>query len=455
MATTRFAPSPTGHLHIGNLRTALLNFLVARQSGGRFILRFDDTDPERCRPEFIDSIKRDLDWLGLHWDALAYQSERTEHYENAMKFLTEKERIYECFETPEELARKRKLQRMAGRPPVYDREALNLTIEERHRLRIDHQSYWRFLLERERTEWRDRIQGTVSIDAASISDPVLRRADGLFLYTLASVVDDIEMGITDIVRGIDHATNTAAQIQIMRALDQPVPDFAHHSLMTGETGEPLAKRKGSYAIRQLRADGIEPTAILSYLAGIGTSGQADTVTDVSALCDGFDISAIGRSPVSVQPAELESANGRVLASLDFDAVAERLNEAGVADAAGAEFWNVVRENISRLEEARQWWLIFQNGTEADVEPSDLAFVTDALAILPDPPFGPNVWSEWTREVAKRSGRRGKALYLPLRKALTGRTDGPAMAEILPLLQKVNAIPDFATNDSRSQQVQRR
>lgn len=290
MTTTRFAPSPTGYLHVGNLRTALFNYMIARKAGGTFILRIDDTDPERSKPEYVDAIQEDLTWLGLTWDRIEYQSRRLDRYAEAADALRAAGRFYEAFETPTELDLKRKKQLNMGRPPVYDRAALALSEDEKAALRAERgQGVWRFKLDHERITWTDGILGDISIDAASVSDPVLIRGDGQVLYTIASVVDDTEMGVTHVVRGSDHVTNTATQIQIMAALGHGHPEFAHHSLLTGPQGEALSKRLGTLALRDLRAEGIEPMALLSLMARLGSSQPVEVAGSLEALIEGFEI----------------------------------------------------------------------------------------------------------------------------------------------------------------------
>jgi len=296
MTTTRFAPSPTGYLHVGNLRTALFNFLIARKAGGTFILRLDDTDPERSKQEYADGIMQDLEWLGLTWDRVERQSARLDRYAAAADDLRARDRFYEAFETPTELDLKRKKQLNMGKPPVYDRAALALSDDDKARLRAERSPHWRFLLNQTRIEWPDGILGDQSIDAASVSDPVLIRGDGQVLYTLASVVDDTEMGVTHVVRGADHVTNTATQIQIIEALGGTVPSFAHHSLLTGPQGEALSKRLGTLALRDLRDRGVEPMALLSLLARLGSSDPVEMRGSIEEMAEHFDISRFGAAP---------------------------------------------------------------------------------------------------------------------------------------------------------------
>ncbi len=441
--TTRFAPSPTGYLHVGNLRTALFNWLLARKAGGRFILRIDDTDPERSREEYVEAIREDLTWLGLGWDAEERQSARLDRYAAAADRLREMGRLYPCYETAAELELKRRRQLAMGRPPVYDRAALRLSEEERARLAAERPAYWRFRLDHERIEWDDAIQGHVSIDAASVSDPVLIRADGQVLYTLASVVDDAEMGITHVVRGADHVTNTATQIQIFRALGAEPPAFAHHSLLVGPQGEQLSKRLGSLAIRDLRAQGIEPMAILSLLARLGSSKPVEVARSLDELAEGFDLSSFNAAPTRFDPAELGPLSHRVLAGLPRAAVEAELEAAGVPEELRDAFWEAVRENCDSRADIARWWALCRDGAEPVVAEEDRAFVAEALRLLPPRPWDGETWRRWTEAVRAATGRKGRALFLPLRRALTGRDQGPDMARLMPLLQKVPRPEDVA------------
>ncbi|MCC5991694.1 MAG: glutamate--tRNA ligase [Rhodobacteraceae bacterium] len=435
---TRFAPSPTGYLHIGNLRTALFNYLIARKSGGDFILRLDDTDAERSKQEYIDAIKQDLDWLGLHWDRIEQQSKRLERYADAADKLREDGRFYECFETPAELDLKRKKQLNMGRPPVYDRAALALDDAAREKLRAERAGYWRFKLDQSRIEWEDGILGALSIDAASVSDPVLIRADGQVLYTLASVVDDMEMGVTHIVRGSDHVTNTATQIQIIEALGGTPPAFAHHSLLTGAQGEPLSKRLGTLSLRDLRAQGVTANALLSLLARLGSSQPVELRDGLDALAEGFDLAQFGAAPTKFDAQDLWPLTRADLQSRPYDAVAGDLAALGVPEDIAPAFWDVARENITRLDDLGEWWALCRDGAAPVIDPEDADFVEQALALLPPPPYGPGAWKDWTDAVKAQTGRKGKALFMPLRKALTGRAHGPDMSALMPLLARVPA-----------------
>ncbi|WP_147107192.1 glutamate--tRNA ligase [Tateyamaria sp. syn59] len=439
MTTTRFAPSPTGYLHIGNLRTALMNYLIARKAGGTFILRIDDTDPERSKEEYVDAIKQDMEWLGLQWDRVERQSERLDRYAAAADKLREIGRFYEAFETPTELDLKRKKQLNMGKPPVYDRAALNLSDDEKAALRAERgQGVWRFKLDHERIEWTDGIIGDVSIDAASVSDPVLIRGDGQVLYTLASVVDDTEMGVTDVVRGSDHVTNTATQIQIIEALGGSVPRFAHHSLLTGPQGEALSKRLGTLALRDLRAGGVEPMAVLSLLARLGSSDPVELRMDMEALIEGFDVGRFGTTPTKFDVADIDPLTSRYLQALPVEAVAADLDAAGVPEGQRDAFWSVIRENIDTRADIATWWALCRDGAEPVIEDEDKDFVTEAMAMLPEGPFDADTWGAWTGAVKAATGRKGRGLFMPLRLALTGQRHGPDMGSLMPLLQVVKA-----------------
>ncbi len=434
MTTTRFAPSPTGWLHIGNLRAALFNYAIARQAGGTFILRIDDTDQERSKDEYIQGIKDDLTWLGISWDRIEHQSKRMDRYDAAKQRLIDMGRLYECFETPTELDLKRKKQLNMGKPPVYDRAALDLSAAEKDTLRTERGSHWRFKLDHTRIEWADGIIGDISIDAASVSDPVLFKNDGQILYTLASVVDDTEMGITDVVRGSDHVTNTATQIQIIQALGGAVPRFAHHSLLTGPQGEALSKRLGTLALKDLRANGIAPQAILSLMARLGSSDPVELRSDIQDVVAGFDISKFGSAPTKFDAEDLKPLTARYLGTLSSQDVADVLTSAGVPDHLADAFWNVVRDNINTLDDVAGWWALFRDGATPLIADEDKDFVAQAFFLLDNPPYTADTWGSWTAAVKADTGRKGKGLFMPLRKAVTGRERGPEMADVMPLLQ---------------------
>lgn len=436
MTVTRFAPSPTGYLHIGNLRAALFNWLIARKAGGTFILRLDDTDPERSEERYADAIREDLEWLGLHWDREERQSLRLDRYDAAADRLRADGRLYEAFETPTELDLKRKKLLNMGRPPVYDRSALSLTDAEKDALRAERgKGHWRFKLDQTRIEWSDGILGDISIDAASVSDPVLIRGDGQYLYTMASVVDDMEMGITHVVRGSDHVTNTATQIQIIEALGGTPPGFAHHSLLTGPQGEALSKRLGTLALRDLRERGVEPMAILSLMARLGSSDPVELRSSLDEIIEGFDVGRFGSAPTKFDEADLGPLSARVIGAMPYVDVADAVRGLGVPDALAERFWGVVRENIETRAEAADWWSLFRDGSKPIIADEDKAFVADALALLPEPPYDAETWGTWTSAVKDATGRKGKALFMPLRLAVTGRQRGPEMADVMTLLQK--------------------
>jgi glutamyl-tRNA synthetase len=438
MTVTRFAPSPTGFLHIGNLRTALFNYVLARKTGGQFILRLDDTDQSRSKEEYVEGIREDLTWLGLTWDREERQSQRLARYSAAADTLRDKKRFYECFETPTELDLKRKKQLNMGKPPVYDRAALTLYEAERAKLRHDRAGHWRFLLDLERIEWTDGILGPLSIDAASVSDPVLIRGDGQVLYTLASVVDDIEMGVTHIVRGSDHVTNTATQIQIIKALGGTPPSFAHHSLLTGAQGEALSKRLGTLSIRDLRAQGITPNALLSLMARLGSSQPVELRGGLQEVIDGFELSQFGAAPTKFDVEDLWPLTRADIQSRPFAAVAPVLADLGVPAAIAPEFWDVARGNIDKMDDLAGWWALCRDGAAPEIDLADADFIVTALALLPEPPFNENTWKDWSNQVKAATGRKGKDLFMPLRKALTGQSHGPDMKSLMPLLQKIGA-----------------
>ena len=439
MTTTRFAPSPTGYIHVGNLRTALFNYMIAAKSGGTFILRIDDTDPVRSEEKYVDAVKQDLEWLGLTWDKVERQSDRMDRYAETADKLREMGRFYEAFETPTELDLKRKKQLNMGKPPVYDRSALGLSDAETDALRAERGSgVWRYKLDQERIEWTDGILGDISIDAASVSDPVLIRGDGQVLYTLASIVDDTDMGVTNVVRGSDHVTNTATQIQMIKAIGGTVPDFAHHSLLTGPQGESLSKRLGTLALRDLREAGVQPMALLSLLARLGSSQPVDLRTSLDELIEGFDISQFGSAPTKFDVDDLYPLTARYNHTLPLAAVADRIKALGVPSNQAERFWDVARENITVLSDLSEWSDLAQNGADPLIDAGDEDFIADAMKMLPDGPYTDATWGEWTSAVKETTGRKGKNLFMPLRKAVTGRERGPDMASLMPLLQVIKA-----------------
>ena len=435
MIVTRFAPSPTGLLHMGNLRTALFNALLALRGGGRFILRLDDTDAGRSEERFTEAIRRDLAWVGLRWDGEARQSDRLDRYAARADALRAAGRLYPCYETAAELDFRRRAQRLQGRPPVYDRAALALDAASRAALEAEgRKAHWRFRLEDREIAWDDGILGPQHVAAGAVSDPVLIREDGTVLYTLASVVDDAEMGVTDVVRGADHVTNTAAQIQIFAALGAAPPRFAHHSLLTGPGGAALSKREGALSLADVRAQGVEPQALVALLARLGSSKDVAPVASLAEAAEGFALADFGAAPVAFDPEQLMRLSAQVLRGLDFAQVADRLAALGIAGPKAAPFWAAVRPNLDRLADAADWWAIAQ-GAAPVIAPEDADFVAQALAALPPRPWGPTTWAEWTGALKAQTGRKGRALFQPLRRALTGRDHGPEMAAFMPLLEK--------------------
>lgn len=436
----RFAPSPTGLIHIGNARTALLNALIARREGGTFVLRLDDTDRERSREEYATAIVEDLAWLGIAPDERVRQSDRIGLYDDAAARLREAGRLYACYETADELERKRKRQLARGLPPIYDRAALALTPDERAALEAEgRRPHWRFRLEPREVVWSDLVRGEVRVDCASLSDPVLVREDGSYLYTLPSVVDDVELGITHVVRGEDHVTNTAVQIEIFEALGAAPPAFGHHNLLTDAGGEGLSKRMGHLSLRSLREGGLEPMAVASLAVLVGSSEAVRPVESLDALGALVDLARISRAPARFDEAELEALNARLLHETPYAAVADRLAALGIGG--GAAFWEAVRKNVSRLPQARDWWGVVEGPVSPVIEDAD--FCARAAALLPGEPFDAGTWAAWTGAVKGETGAKGKALFMPLRLALTGRDHGPELAGLLPLIGREKALARLA------------
>lgn len=428
----RFAPSPTGLLHVGNARTALLNALLARRGGGTFILRLDDTDTARSRAEFAEAIGEDLLWLGIMPDTTCRQSERLDLYEEAAARLRAHGRLYPAYETEDELELKRRLQRARGLPPVYDRAALALTADERADLEAQgRRPHWRFRLDHRVVAWEDGVRGPQQVDTQSLSDPVLVRADGSFLYTLPSVVDDLAMGVTLVVRGEDHVTNTAVQIEIMEALGGRVPGFAHHNLLTLPSGEGLSKRLGHLSLRALREAGEEPLAVAAAAVLVGTSHALQPVASLDELAGMVDLAHISRAPARFDPHEVTTLTARTLHALPYGAVEERLAAAGIGG--GEAFWLAVRGNLSTFADAKGWWSVCAREQAGSVEPDDQAFLASAAALLPPEPWDGATYGAWIKAVKGESGRGGKALFHPIRRALTGRDTGPELASLLPLM----------------------
>jgi len=428
----RFAPSPTGRLHVGNAYIAFANWLYARRHGGSFLLRFDDTDRERSTEAFATGIETDLLWLGLAWTEKTSQSGRLSRYDLAVTRLKAEGRLYPCYETPEELALKRKLQRQRGEPPIYDRAALALTEAERLAFAAEgRRPHWRFKLSGGTSRWDDLVRGPQQIDEASQSDPVLVRADGTYLYTLPTVVDDIELGVTHVVRGADHVTNTGAQIELFRALGAAPPGFGHLPLLADASGAGLSKRTGSLSLAELREQGIEPLALANYLSRLG-AGAGELRASLDAIAAHFDLGRFHGGAPRFDLAELQALNARFLHQQPFAAVAARLP----AEASEA-LWTAVRGNIQRLADVEAWLAVCRGRIDPRIE--DAALAGQAAALLPPEPWDASTWGAWTSAVKQATGKTGRALFHPLRLALTGREDGPEMKLLLPLIGRGRAL----------------
>lgn len=432
---TRFAPSPTGRLHVGNIRAALHNWMFARSRGGRFMLRIDDTDAERSEERFVAAIHDDLAWLGLLPDAEVRQSERFGLYEARFEELRAAGRIYPAYETSQELDLKRKIQLGRGLPPVYDRAALQLSDADRARLEDEGvRPHWRFRLDHDAVvEWDDLVRGHQRFDPKTMSDPVVRRADGSWLYMLPSAIDDIDLGISHVVRGEDHVANTALQIQMFVALSSTLPTFAHTALLTGSEGK-LSKRLGSLGVDQLRESGIEPQAIRALLARLGTSDPVEPVAGMEPLLQTFDFGRFGRAPARFDEGELAQLSARIVHQLSFEDVAERL-PAGMT----AEAWDAVRPNLATVAEAADWWRVIEGPVDAADTFEDGEYLAAAADAAEAIDWGADPWQQLTSRLKEATGRKGKALFLPLRRALTGRDHGPDMAAMLPLIGRDRAL----------------
>ncbi len=436
--TVRFAPSPTGFLHIGNARTALLNWLVARRAGGVFILRLDDTDRERSTEAFADAIREDLGWIGIAPDRLERQSARLARYADRLEALKASGRVYPAYESADELDRRRKRQQARGLPPIYDRAALRLTPDQRAALEAEgRRPHWRFRLSGEAAAWEDGVRGPSRVETSSLSDPVLVREDGTVLYTFASVVDDIDMGVTDVIRGEDHVANTAVQIELFRALGAGPPRFAHHNLIVAASGEEMSKRKGTLSLRSFREAGAEPEAVAAVAALTGTSESVRPVQSLAELAPLVALDRLSRAPTKFDPAEVMALTARVLHEKPFAAVAGRLAAAGVSGGAAEAFWLAIRGNLARFGDVARWRdIVFGDGPGVRTEPDYLA---EASRLLPAEPFTEATWGEWTDALKAATGRKGRALFMPLRLALTGLEHGPELKGLLPLLGRAKVL----------------
>ena len=435
----RFAPSPTGKLHVGNVRTALINWLFVRGEGGKFVLRIDDTDTERSTKVYEDGIREDLTWLGLNWDETFKQSERFDEYDAAADKLREMGLLYACYETADELDRQRKLQRARGKPPIYNRAGLSLTDDEKAAYEAEgRKPHWRFKLSGKRIVWQDLVRGEQAIETSSLSDPVLIRADGSYLYTLPSCVDDIDAGITHVVRGEDHVTNSGAQIEIFEALGGTAPKMAHTPLLIGADGASLSKRLGSLGMGELRAQGIEPLAICSLLGKLGTSDNVEIRESLGQLAEEFDFAKIGRAPARFDEAELRSLNASLTHAMPFAAAKARL-AAIDPKAANETFWTVVRENCETVEDAARFVPVAFGDITPLIEEEDQDFLAEAAGLLPEGEVTSETWGEWTSALKSETGRKGKSLFMPLRKALTGMERGPSVGDMLVLMGRDRAL----------------
>ena len=433
----RFAPSPTGYLHVGNIRTALFNYLQAKKLGAEFILRLDDTDRERSSQHFIDQIKRDLEWLGINWDRIEQQSLRMERYRNVLAKLGDQNMVYECFETSLDLELKRKKLQKRGLPPVYDRGALKLSVAEKDALRNKIDSHWRFLLSGENVTWRDAIAGEINIRTSVVSDPILVKGNGQFLYTLASVIDDSDFGITNVVRGIDHLTNTAIQIEIFKNLSSAIPVFGHHSLVLDGSGENFSKRTGSLSIKSLREAGIEPGAIVSKLVSMGTGDGFELKNNIDEFVQKFSLCKFSTAPVRFEKEVLETISCKLLSNLDVDQISGVLDKIGVPNEMKEDFWIMAKDNINTKEELADIWCLCKDGANSPlIAPEDKQFIDMAISLIDEFPREEDSWQKLTDQLKNITGRKGKDLFMPLRSFLTGKKDGPDMKKLFPLMQKI-------------------
>ena len=433
---TRFAPSPTGLLHLGNIRTALINWLYARTNNGKFILRIDDTDLERSKDEYISQIKYDLEWLGIDYDETFNQSSRFDRYREQFEKLKADGRIYPCYETPEELERKRKLLIAAGGKQVYDRSAMELTDQQKKDYEAEgRKPHWRFLLKTERMKWDDLLKGEIDIDLTSLSDPVLFREDGVPLYTFSSAVDDIDYDITNVIRGDDHTSNTAVQVEIINALDQNKITFAHHALLKASSGDKLSKRDNVISISSFREANMEPISILSLLATIGTSNSIELKDNIDQIKSEFKLSTISTSPGRIEIDVLNALNKKQVQKYNFSEIEERLKK--IDEKIDQKFWETIRGNLNVVEDIKQWTdIVFNSET---IKPSDKDYIQIAMELIPDDPWNDETWGLWTSAIKEKTGRKGKELFLPLREAFTGLNHGPEMKLLIQLLGREKII----------------
>lgn len=428
---TRFAPSPTGFLHLGNVRTALICWLYAKREKGEFLLRIDDTDLERSKEEYVTALQEDLQWLGLDWQHFARQSDRFDSYRKAIDALIKAGRLYPAYETAEELDIKRKMQLSRGAPPIYDRAAYKLTDAQKKEFEAQgRKPHYRFLMKENEIAWDDKIKGRIAFQGKHISDPILMREDGSFTYMMPSTVDDIELGITHIVRGEDHVTNTAIQIQIFEALGAKIPVFAHLALIKTAEGK-LSKREGSFSVRALREAGIEPMAVSSFLAKVGTSQPIEIRSSLEELVNEFNLDSFNKAPTFYAVEDLERLNAKLFHQLSYTQIASRLGNIPES------FWLSVRANITKLEEAQEWWRICNEALQPVIE--DQAYTEEAARYLPEGTWDDTTWDQWIAAIKEKTGRKGKPLFMPLRLALTAMEHGPELKALLPLMKRDTVI----------------
>ncbi len=437
MTIVRWAPSPTGRIHLGNARPAMLNWFFAKRHGGRYVLRMDDTDVARSTREFADGIEADLAWLGITPDLLVRQSDRTELYDAARDRLIAAGRLYPCYETEDELSRRRARARAMGKPPIYDRAALKLTDEDRAKLEAEgRKPHWRFKLDGRPVQFEDLIKGAQTVNTASMSDPVLVREDGSYLYTLPSVVDDIDLGITHVIRGEDHVSNTGTQIEIFEALGGPVPIFGHHNLLTDAEGQGFSKRLGSQSLSDFRAEGYEPLAIAIMASLTGTSLPIEPYASLDDIAAKLDFSMISHGAARFDPVELDNLNARLLHAMPYEAALPRLTSLGLE---GEAIWLLLRDNLHKFNDIVEWSKLVLGPVEPIIAEEDRDFLALAKALLPPEPWSLETWGEWTNALKAATGRKGKPLFLPLRLALTGRHDGPELKSLLPLVGRTACL----------------
>lgn len=427
----RFAPSPTGRIHLGNARPALLNWLYALANNGTFILRFDDTDAQRSSREFADGIETDLRWLGIEPHRVERQSERASQHNAARDRLMQAGRLYPCYETPDELDRRRARARALGRPPIYDRAALELTEQDRARLEAEgRRPHWRFKLDGRPVTFTDLVKGEQTVNTASMSDPVLVREDGSYLYTLPSVVDDIDFGVTHVIRGEDHVSNTGVQIELFEALSAYAPVFAHHNLLTDEDGQGLSKREGALSIAELRDAGYEPMAVAAIACLTGTSLPVEPYPSLGAIAEKLDFSTISHGAARFSPAELDSLNARIVHAMSYADAQPRLAALGLDD---EPLWTALRDNLNKFGDIEEWAQLVNGPVSSVVDADDADYLAQAADLLPPEPWSDTTWPDWIAALKSETGRKGKPLFHPLRLALTGRDDGPELRTLMPLI----------------------